>query len=286
MAHRHTSLGFFALSALSLLSAACSSEAPSAPVPAAPVPAPTAPVVAPPAPPVAPVAPPAPVVGANVPGTIVLANYRGLGNYYVGIVTAVTGSQLSVLYADGDTETLGSDAVLPDRLMPPLAGEAVVEGTYVPVNIEHRVGHALGVLHTDGRRWWTSVALVRVASATLPAGNYVPSPPAPFGQVGSIVLARYSGDSHWYEAVVGHVIGELRRVVYADGSSEDLPMTALRDGGIAVGARIETRAPQAPEWLPGTVLLRAQHGVQVELASGERRWAAVGLVRVPASANP
>ena len=29
------------------------------------------------------------VAGANVPGTIVLANYRGLGQYYVGVVTAV-----------------------------------------------------------------------------------------------------------------------------------------------------------------------------------------------------
>ena len=31
---------------------------------------------------------------------------------------------------------------------------------------------------------------------------------------------------------------------------------------------------------------RDKDGVQVELASGERRWAAVGLVRVPASAQP
>lgn len=285
MAHRHASLRLLVLSTLSLLAVACSSEAPSAPVPAAPV-APAAPVVAPAAPPQAPVSPPAPVVGASVPGTIVLANYRNLGNYYVGVVTAVTGSQLSVLYADGDTETLGTDAVLPDRLMPPLAGEALVAGAYVPVTIERRVGHALGVSHADGRRWWTSVALVRAASATLPAANYVPNPLAPFGQVGSIVLARYTGDGNWYEAVVGDVMGESRRVVYADGAGEDLPMTLLRDGGIAVGARIETRTPQSPEWLPGTVLLRAQHGVQVELASGERRWAAVGLVRVPASANP
>jgi len=221
-----------------------------------------------------------------VPGTIVLANYHGLGNYYVGVVTAVTGSQLSVLYADGDTETLASDAVLPDRLMPPLAGEALVAGAYVPVTIEHRVGHALGVSHADGRRWWTSVALVRVTAANIPAASYQPNPPVAFGQIGSLVLARYTGDGHWYEAAVGDVLGESRRVVYADGSGEDLPIAMLREGGIAVGARIETRTPQAPEWLPGTVLLRAQHGVQIELASGERRWAAVGLVRVPASANP
>lgn len=273
------------LTALSLFATACSSEAPSAPVPPA-VPPPVAPVVAPPAPLVPPVSPPAPVVGASVPGTIVLANYRGLGNYYVGVVTAVTGAQLSVLYADGDTETLASDAVLPDRLMPPVQGEALVEGAYVPVTIEHRVGHALGVVGADGRRWWTSVALVRVTAANVQATNYVPNPLAAFGQIGSIVLARYTGDGNWYEAVVGDVMGESRRVVYADGAGEDLPMSALRQGGIAVGARIETRTRQAPEWVPGTVLLRAQHGVQVELASGERRWAAVGLVRVPASANP
>lgn len=271
------------LTALALLSAACSSEAPSAPVPPAVPPPVAAPVVAPPAPPVS---PPAPVVGASVPGTIVLANYRGLGNYYVGVVTAVTGTQLSVLYADGDTETLASDAVLPDRLMPPVQGEALVEGAYVPVTIEHRVGHALGVVGAGGQRWWTSVALVRVTAANVQTTNYVPNPPAAFGQIGSIVLARYTGDGNWYEAVVGDVLGDSRRAVYADGAGEDLPMSALRQGGIAVGARIETRTRQAPEWVPGTVLLRAQHGVQVELASGERRWAAVGLVRVPASANP
>ena len=187
------------------------------------------------------------------------------------VVTAVTGSQLSVLYADGDTETLESSAVLPDRLMPPVQGEALVQGAYVPVSIEHRVGHALGVSNAEGRRWWTSVALVRVAAANVQATNYVPNPPAAFGQIGSVVLARYTGDGNWYEAVVGDVMGESRRVVYADGAGEDLPMTALRDGGIAVGARIETRTRQSQDWVPGTVLLRAQHGVQIELApSGER----------------
>lgn len=279
-------LSLHSLSAVMLvMTAACSSEAPTAPPP----PAPVAPVVPPPGasqtPPTgaATAAAPAPVpVGAAVPGTVVLANYHGLGNYYAAVITAVTGNQLSVLYADGDTETLGTDAVLPDRLTPPLPGAiAQSSGDYQPVNIEHRVGHALGVVYPDGRRLWTSVALARVTADQLPANVYTPTAAVPFGEVGSLVQAQYSGDGHWYEAVVGDIVGDMRRVVYADGSSEDRPLEALRAGGIAVGAHIEARTRQSPEWLPGTVLLRASHGVQVELASGERRWAAVGLVRVP-----
>lgn len=260
------------------LLAACSSEAPAAPAP----PAPPAPVPAV-APVPAPAAAPAPVaVGATVPGTVVLANYQGQGYYYVGVVTAVTGNQLSVLYADGDTETLAPDGVMPDRLTPVMPGEALRDGVAVPVTIERRVGHALGVAGADGQRWWTSVPFVRVTAASMPATVFAAPAPAAFGQTGSLVLARYTGDGQWYEAVVGELVGELRRVVYADGSSEDLPMEALRDGGIAVGTRIETRTREQPEWVSGTVLLRAAHGVQVELATGERRWAPVGLVRVPA----
>jgi hypothetical protein len=216
-----------------------------------------------------------------VPGTVVLANYQGPGQYYAGVVTAGTGTQLSVLYADGDIEALGPDAVLPDRLTPPLPGEAFREGEYLPATIERRVGHALGVQFADGQRLWTSIALVRVAEANLSGPAYAPAAPAAFGQVGSVVLARYTGDGHWYEAVVGEILSEKRRVVYADGSSEDLTLPALRDERIAVGSRVETRTRQDPNWVPATVLLRAAHGVQVELASGERRWAAVGLVRVP-----
>jgi hypothetical protein len=216
-----------------------------------------------------------------VPGTVVLANYRNLGQYYAGVVTAVTGDQLSVLYADGDTETLPTSAVLPDRLTPPLSGEAMRDGSFVPVSIERRVGHALAVTFPDGRRLWTSVALVRVTAASLPATTHADADAPPFGQVGSLVLARYTGDGHWYEAVVGELTGALRRVVYADGSGEDLPLDALREGGVAVGARVEVRPYQQQVWTPATVLMRAGHAVQVELASGERRWAAVGLVRLP-----
>lgn len=240
-------------------------------VPAAPA-TPAVPVVAPAAP-VAPIA----------EGSVVLANYHDLGRYYVGVVTAVNGGQLSILYADGDAEVLAPSSVMPDRLVGGIPGEAFDGTAFTPVTIGRRVGHALGIVHPDGRRQWVSIARVRVSADALPAVAPPAQPllAAPFGDVGSIVLARYTGDGHWYEAVVGELVqGELRRVIYADGSGEDLPMTALRPGGITVGARVDSRAHRAPTGEPGTVLRRVEHGVEVQLDSGTRRWSGLGNVRI------
>lgn len=256
---------------LSLLVSGCcmGGGAPAAPgSPTAPV---AAPVVA--APPVTPIA----------EGSVVLANYHDLGRYYVGVVTAVNGGQLSILYADGDAEVLAPSSVMPDRLVGGIPGEAFDGTAFVPVTIGRRVGHALGIVFADGRRQWISIARVRVAAAALPA---IPPPAepllaAPFGDVGSIALARYTGDGHWYEAVVGEIVtGDLRRMIYADGSSEDLPMTALRPGGITVGARVDSRAHRATTSEPGTVLRRVAHGVEVQLDNGTRRWSGLGNVRI------
>lgn len=230
---------------------------------------------------------PAPIVTSEaapaslaVVGNVVLANYRQLGFYYVGVVTYVTGDQVSVLYADGDSELLPSSALLPDRLGPVMPGEVFREGAYVPVTIERRVGHALGLAFPDGTRQWTSIALVRVHADALPAVAPPLPPAAVFGEPGSIVLARYTGDGYWYEGVVGELVGDLRRVVYADGTSEDLPITALRPGGIAVGARVESHAHGASAIEAGTVLRRVEHGVEVQLDSGAPRWSGLGDVRV------
>jgi len=98
----------------------------------------------------------------------------------------------------------------------------------------------------------------------------------PFGDAGSIVLARYTGDGYWYEGVVG----DLRRVVYADGTSEDLGMDALRPGGIATGLRVEVHPHGGGTPEPGSVLRRVEHGVEVQLDSGTARWSGLGDVRI------
>ena len=241
---------------------------PTAPAPAVPTSSPVAvPAVATP-------------TAASAEGMVVLANYHGLGRYYVGVVTAVTGDQLSILYADGDTETLPASSTMPDRLGAPMAAEWFDGTSYVPCTVERRTGHALGLLFPDGRRQWTAIAFVRVEPANLPAVAPPIPPSSPFGEPGSIVLARYGGDGYWYEAVVGEVVGEQRRVVYADGSSEDRPMDALRPGGVAVGARVESRVHGAPTVETGTVLRRIEHGVEVQLDTGARRWSSLGDVRI------
>lgn len=233
------------------------------------------------APATAPVTPtPTPEATAPAEGTAVLANYHGLGRYYVGVVTAVGTDGVSVLYADGDSETLPAAGTMPDRLAAPMPAEWYDGTGYVPCTIERRTGHALGLAFPDGRRQWAAIAFVRIEPANLPA-LAPPIPPAsPFGEPGSIVLAQYSRDGYWYEAVVGELVGELRRVVYADGASEDLPLTALRAGGVAVGARVESRVHGAADVQAGTVLRRIEHGVEVQLDSGERRWSALGDVRI------
>lgn len=259
-------------SALVLL--ACGSSAdPAPPPPTSPPPPPPAAV---PAPVVAPSAAP-----AVAEGTTVLVNYHGLGFYYVGVVTAVAGEQLSILYADGDTETVAPAMTRPDTLSAGTRGGVLEGEVYVPCTIETRRGHALGLLMADGTtRRWASIGFVRVAEADIPAGPATAPAPAAFGQPGSIVLARYSGDDLWYEAVVGELAGESRRVVYADGSSEDRPMDALREGGISPGTAVEGRDPRTSTVTIGTVLRRVEHGVLIQPATGTPTWFSLGNVRI------
>lgn len=236
-----------------------------------------------PTPPVASTTPAVDIAPALAEGTIVLANWHQLGRYYLGVVVGNTGGQASVLYADGSSELLPPTATMPDRLVPGLHAE-VYDGTaYVPVTIERRVGHALGMLFPDGRRQWASVALVRLAAADIPAtaAPVSPLPTVQLGDIGSVVLARYSADGYWYEAVVAEQIeGDLRRVVYCDGSGEDLPMSSVRADGITVGARIEWREHGAPTWQAATVSRRVEHAVEVQLDGGLRRWVGLTDVRV------
>ncbi len=234
-------------------------------------------------------APPVPTQTAPVAepaiseGTIVLANWRQLGRYYLGVVVGTTGNDVSVLYADGSSELLPPADTMPDRLVPGLHAE-VFDGTaYVPVTIERRVGHALALSFPDGRRQWASVALVRLAIADIPAtaAPVAPLPTVPLGEVGSVVLARYSQDGYWYEAVVAEQIeGGLRRVIYSDGSGEDLPMASLRADGITVGARIESHEHESSTWEPSAVVRRVEHAVEVQLDGGPHRWVALTDVRV------
>lgn len=268
------------LLASALVLVACGSTTdPAPPAPVAPAPVAPAPVA--PAPPAAPVVAPPPAAPAVAEGTTVLVNYHGLGFYYVGVVTAVVGGQLSILYADGDTETVAPAMARPDTLGAGTRGAVLEGGAYLPCTIETRRGHALGLLMADGTtRRWASIGYVRVAEADLPTGPATAAPPAAFGAPGSIVLARYSRDELWYEAVVGEVVGDSRRVVYADGASEDRPMDALRAGGISPGTAVEGRVRGTETVITGSVIRRIEHGVLIQPASGEPVWFSLANVRI------
>jgi hypothetical protein len=98
--------------------------------------------------------------------------------------------------------------------------------------------------------------------------------------VGYVRFSPDSGDDLWYEAVVGELVGDSRSVVYADGSSEDRPMDALRDGGISPGTAVEARVRGTDTVITGSVLRRIEHGVLIQPATGAPVWFSLGNVRI------
>jgi len=91
---------------------------------------------------------------AQTAGDWVLANYRGAGYWFPGIIQTVGNGRATVLYDDGDRETLSLDSIRPYNWM---IGSRVEcnfrgQGNWYAGTITSLAGGSLGIAYDDGDR--------------------------------------------------------------------------------------------------------------------------------------
>lgn len=97
------------------------------------------------------------------PGSGALANYHGDGWYYPAVVADTRGSEVHVIYADGDSEWLATGQVRPDTIAPGVEAQALPMRQTRPVEgrVARRVGHAIELRLADGSKSWFALSRVR-----------------------------------------------------------------------------------------------------------------------------
>lgn len=101
--------------------------------------------------------------GAQTVGDWVLANYQGAGYWYPGIVQSLGNGQATVLYDDGDVETLRLNAVRPYDWMIGMKVECNFQGQgdWYPGTISSLAGPSIGIAYDDGDRETTTTGACR-----------------------------------------------------------------------------------------------------------------------------
>lgn len=259
---------------------------PVAPEPATPTPTEPAPVT-----PVTPTPTAPPAATGIQPGATGMAAYRGEGFLYAAVVTErQADGRLTVVYADGDSETIDASGFKPDRLGVGTRVEARIRAwpRFFPGHVARRIGHALFIEFDDGDRQWTSIGLVRIAATDVGPNATavdVETPTARSGAPGSTVVANYRGEGRWYAGVVAERRSEDGKlhVIYADGDSEWVDPGMVRPDTLRNGAQVETavRREGNNQVLQGSVLRRVGHAVEVGRSDGTTGWSALANTRLP-----
>ena len=89
---------------------------------------------------------------AQTVGDWVLANYRGAGYWYPGVVEKIGGGSVSVRYDDGERETVSRGAVRPYDWMIGMSVECNFkgQGEWYPGTISSLAGEQIGIAYDDG----------------------------------------------------------------------------------------------------------------------------------------
>lgn len=100
---------------------------------------------------------------AQSKGDWVLANYKGAGYWYPGVIQAVSDGKVTVSYDDGDRETLAVAAVRPYDWV--IGGRVECNfkgsGKWYPGKIASLGGETIGINYDDGDRETTKTGRCR-----------------------------------------------------------------------------------------------------------------------------
>lgn len=217
------------------------------------------------------------------PGALVLADWHDDGRCFLALVTGADAEVADLLAPDATRTTLPLARLYADRLG---VGARVIAwradlGEAARAVVARRVGSALEVAFEDEHRAWLSLASVWIVPSELAAAPpFAPAATeAPFGEVGSRVLARREGTEGLLLAVViASAPDGNREVLLADGTSATLPLADLRPDTIDAGSEIHLSGfPQ-----PATVLQRAPIAIEARGADGMTTWSPLSAVRAAA----
>ncbi len=114
----------------------------------------------------------------------------------------------------------------------------------------------------------------------------IAAPTAPAFTVGTPVLAAWHGSQFWFAGVVVGTEGDLVRVQYADGSSEQLPQASITPDHLGPGTSIGAHQSGETDFQHATLVDRIGHAVRVQYDDGHQMWTSVGLVRVESASGP
>ncbi len=222
-------------------------------------------------------------------GTRVWANFRNTGFYFFGVVVEHRDERHRVIYADGSSEWLTADALLPDSLG--LDGTVDVrpgfELEFAEGTVARRLGDAVYVRLGNGDERWTSLTHVRFQTRddqTPERGDAAAEIAADGVAPGSNVLVNYREGGFLFSAIVTATGDDGRsHVVYLDGTTEWVAASLVNPDTLSVGDLVHVRRQWEPaQWVRGRVRVRHGHAFQVELDDGGLAWTALFRIRTPA----
>jgi hypothetical protein len=100
---------------------------------------------------------------AQTQGDWVLGNYKGSGYWFAGIAEKIEGGKITILYDDGERETVSLSKVRPYDWMIGMEVECNFQGkgVFYPGTIASLAGEKIGIAYHDGDKETTTTGLCR-----------------------------------------------------------------------------------------------------------------------------
>jgi hypothetical protein len=100
---------------------------------------------------------------AQTQGDWVLGNYKGSGYWFAGMAEKIEGGKVTILYDDGERETVSLSKVRPYDWMIGMEVECNYkgQGTFYPGTIASLAGEKIGIAYHDGDKETTTTGRCR-----------------------------------------------------------------------------------------------------------------------------
>lgn len=98
---------------------------------------------------------------------------------------------------------------------------------------------------------------------------------------GDWVLAQWQGSRYWFPGVVDNVRGNMIKIRYDDGTTDERPSNQVRPYNWKVGSRVQCRWQSGDEWYPGRITHESNDGqtIAVHYDDGDKESLGTGKCR-------
>lgn len=100
-------------------------------------------------------------------------------------------------------------------------------------------------------------------------------------QSGDWVLAQWQGSRYWFPGVVDDARGNMIKIRYDDGTTDERPANQVRRYNWSVGSRVECRWQSGEDWYPGRITHESKDGqtISVHYDDGDKERTTTGKCR-------